>query len=693
MLFHHILSASALLFTNTVFAFSVQSTVLIIAKDTATSYSATSGLTAYGIPFQVLTVPSTGVTLPELSTASGNGNFGGIVILSEVSYEYAGGLYSSALTAAQWTALYAYQTSFGVRMTRIDAYPEAQFGTAPSSTVSPGCCEAGIEQLISISNSTSFAQAGMKIGATMSTSGLYHYPAVITDSSIATTVAKFGPSGIFTGDTTAAVINNIAGREQMVWFIGWASDWSPTSTYLEHAWITWMTRGLYAGFRRVYFSTQVDDMFLATSLYLPAGQDFRVKPADLDGHVTWTAAINAKLSPGSKYFAEMGHNGNGNIEASLVSDTAEICNPQSAIEYDEQIDTALEFQKPLGTGVDIWPVTPATYTWSRACTDLDALQKWWTVPANRDTFAHVTHTFSHAGLNNATYADVSREITFNKAWLAQVAIDKAQRFSGTGLIPPAITGMHNGDALRAFMDNGIVNGVGDNTRPVLMNAEHEHWPLISTVAGNGYAGFQITPRWATTIYYNCDLPACTVAEWIATSAGAGDIQALLANAVEVNTKHLLSLHHDPFMFHQANMRWADVPEIAVNGVTAKYSLLMMWVESVTQELMRLVEWPMISLKHDDIAASFAQRMARDQCAPNVAMIYGPSNTTRTITGVTVTTTGNVCGAEIPVTLPGPVIATQGRVGRFEKLGSDPLTVWLKMTGSPIMLVLQKPIQI
>tara|TARA_R110002060_G_scaffold21152_4_gene28725 strand:- start:64 stop:531 length:468 start_codon:yes stop_codon:yes gene_type:complete len=127
MLFH-VLSASALLLSNTVFAFSVQSTVLVIAKDATTSYSATSGLTAYGIPYQLLTVPSTGAALPELSTASGDGNFGGIVVLSEVSYEYDGGIYSSALTTDQWTALFDYQTSFGVRMTRIDVYPEAQFG-------------------------------------------------------------------------------------------------------------------------------------------------------------------------------------------------------------------------------------------------------------------------------------------------------------------------------------------------------------------------------------------------------------------------------------------------------------------------------------------------------------------------------------------------------------------------------------
>lgn len=35
-----------------------------------------------------------------------------------------------------------------------------------------------------------------------------------------------------------------------------------------------------------------------------------------------------------------------------------------------------------------------------------------------------------------------------------------------------------------------------------MSQQNEHWPLISTVAANGYAGVQINPRWATNIYYN-----------------------------------------------------------------------------------------------------------------------------------------------------------------------------------------------
>ncbi len=98
----------------------------------------------------------------------------------------------------------------------------------------------------------------------------------------------------------------------------------------------------------------------------------------------------------------------------MSNDTAGVCEPDTAIEYDEQIDTALEFQKVLGTGADIWPTTPSTYAWTLECTKLDALQNWWTTPAKRDAFAHVSHTFTHEGLNNATYADATREVRLTR---------------------------------------------------------------------------------------------------------------------------------------------------------------------------------------------------------------------------------------------------------------------------------------
>jgi hypothetical protein len=158
-LFHSLLVASTLL-TSFAWAKSASSTILVFARDTASSYSVTSGLNAYGIPYQLLIVPQAGITLPTLSSAATTGNYGGFLILSEVAYGYDNGWYS-AITAAQWTQLYTYQTTFGVRMVRLDVYPSDDFGVTTAISGS-GCCDAGVEQLVSISNSTAFPTAGIK---------------------------------------------------------------------------------------------------------------------------------------------------------------------------------------------------------------------------------------------------------------------------------------------------------------------------------------------------------------------------------------------------------------------------------------------------------------------------------------------------------------------------------------------------
>jgi hypothetical protein len=375
--------------------------------------------------------------------------------------------------------------------------------------------------------------------ANVSIANIYHTPAKITDPTIAWEVAKFSGSG------TAAVINLIGARQQMVWFMPFALDWAGSSNFLQHAWIHWITRGIYVGFRRIYFSTQVDDMFLETSLYRPAGQTYRCKPDDLSMHVDWQTTLNAKMPTGSEYFIEIGHNGNGDIEAATdMTEGEKECSPASGIEYADQIDGPPDYTKPPGTGKDIWPTTPKTYGWSAACAELDELQNWFADESNRDAFAHISHTFTHEDLTNATYADTSKEITFNQAWLNQVGLSAAARFSPNGIIPPAITGLHNADALKAWVDNGIVNVVGDNTRPLLLNTVNRFWPLATTVAANGYVGVNIMPRWATVIYYNCDLPACTLQEWIDTSGGKGTFNDLIADAKNTAIRNLMGLHWD-----------------------------------------------------------------------------------------------------------------------------------------------------
>jgi hypothetical protein len=302
----------------------------------------------------------------------------------------------------------------------------------------------------------------------MSTEGLWHYPATITDPATTWEVAQFSPAGSFSTVTTAAVINSFAGRQQMVWFTSWASDWSSTSAFLQHAHIHWMTRGLFVGHRRIYFNTQVDDMHLATMLYSPSDVAFRSRPADMAAHVAWQNALNTRLPAGSKYFIEIAHNGNGDIEyATEVPNTK--CTPPDFIDLPAQDATALEFQKPLGSGTDLWPATPSNYVWSPVCVAQDPLLAWFKVAANRNNFAHLSHTFTHESLNNATYSDANKEIVFNAMWMNQVGLTAATRFSAKGLVPPAITGLHNGDVIRAWVANGITNVVGDNTRPALMN--------------------------------------------------------------------------------------------------------------------------------------------------------------------------------------------------------------------------------
>ena len=119
--------------------------------------------------------------------------------------------------------------------------------------------------------------------------------------------------------------------------------------------------------------------------------------------------------------------------------TGTACNP-GPIEYPGQIDTALEFQKPLGTGTNIWPATPVNYpNYATSCLNLDNLKVWWSNTANRDAFAHVSHTFTHEDQDNATYYDVFNEISWNQAWMSAVGIASASKFSPNGLIPPAIT--------------------------------------------------------------------------------------------------------------------------------------------------------------------------------------------------------------------------------------------------------------
>ncbi|KAH6682458.1 hypothetical protein B0J14DRAFT_573628 [Halenospora varia] len=666
----------------------VRSTILVLATDRNAAFGGYSGLQGYGIPYEVLYVPSDGALLPLLNLSSASANYGAIVVISEVSHAYPSNgsnstTFKSALSDAQWASLYSYQVSFGVRMVQIGVYPGPKFGTQALG----GCCSPDVDQLVYISNITAFPTAGLVVGASVSTRSIWHYPAKVVDfATIKTTTefAQFSSISGFPSISSAGVINNFKdGRQQMVFHTTLATDWDAGSNFLQHAWIHWATRGLYTGFRRINFGTQVDDMFLQTEIYGPPPQKiFRVSPQDLDIHKLWTSDLNARLPPGSSYSMEIAHNGNGNLIQAWPNSN---CTTRP-IAYPLQSEPSLEFAKPPSLGTNLWPPSPLAYPYTPNCLLTDPLQAWFTNSSNRNSLLHVSHTFTHENFNNATYFDVNQEIKWNKAWIKDIGLDgNGERFSDAALVPPAITGLHNGDALRAWADNGVRNVVGDNTREVLRNQDNKFWPLITSVANNGYAGMLVVPRWATNIYYNCDVPSCTVTQWQKTSHGdlKGDFSSLLSLEKITNTRNLLGLHRDPFMFHQANLR---VTNITLNGVPGQYSMLQAWVETVLGEVGRLVTWPIITLKQDDLATSFLDRMTRDACNP--ILTYNVDASSKAIVSVTITTDGNLCSKPVPVTIPGGVTSSLGHI--TEQIGTDPLTIWTVMNGQPVTFNLTTP---
>src|SRR6202021_2781863 len=94
-----------------------------------------------------------------------------------------------------------------------------------------------------------------------------HYPTTITDPSTVTPFLRFEPNAEFPQETVGGVIKNWPdGRQEIDFFIAGTTA-SLTTAYLGHVWFQWGNRGLYSGFRRVYFSTQIDDFFLTTTLH------------------------------------------------------------------------------------------------------------------------------------------------------------------------------------------------------------------------------------------------------------------------------------------------------------------------------------------------------------------------------------------------------------------------------------------
>lgn len=136
-------------------AVTVNSTLLILARDKNATLPGTLVLQGYSIPYQVVDLSLSAAGFPQLNSTPDAGNFGGIVAVSARDYKN-GDDWKTILSEKKWQELYRYQEAFGVRMVRLNAWPSADFGVQSSG----GAVTA--DQPVAITDTTSFTTANLR---------------------------------------------------------------------------------------------------------------------------------------------------------------------------------------------------------------------------------------------------------------------------------------------------------------------------------------------------------------------------------------------------------------------------------------------------------------------------------------------------------------------------------------------------
>lgn len=422
--------------------------------------------------------------------------------------------------------------------------------------------------------------------------------------------------------------------------------------------LPWVTRGIFTGERRIVLSTQVDDYFLETGVYNTQmnrqfiyGVDndesaiYRISGSDINYLNQYQNQIRNVLPAGSNFTFEMAYNGKGFIDFDSIN------NPES-LEY---LTLALRDNF-------LW----VTHTWNHIdmrCIESDCTPSAVQVPPpNCYEFEYdsvcVYNTFDNEPVyptsGFTSYELVHYEISKNK-WFAKNKLyadktlidmlDESSTFSHFSMVTPRISGLNYSVSLQAMLDNGIFVAVGDTSRKDLQPENPYHTfkarPLVSE---NGspfndpgqFAGgnnVEIIPRFATRIYFDSSTPEENAMEHNAfygpNCDGFDQIGTIGANGLRCNTtsykydrdltfmeilqleksvtaKNLLQYRHDPYMFHQANLK-------AFQSGGGQTCLLCMWITEVVDAVMSYNTFPILTYKMDDLYNLYKEKESYDKC--------------------------------------------------------------------------------
>eukprot|EP00026_Physarum_polycephalum_P003715 Phypoly_transcript_03729.p1 GENE.Phypoly_transcript_03729~~Phypoly_transcript_03729.p1 ORF type:complete len:737 (+),score=86.88 Phypoly_transcript_03729:116-2326(+) len=530
---------------------------------------------------------------------------------------------STMLDASLSAALDSYQIIYGVRKVALYAIPDAP--------------------AMQLLGSASSQQMYFKIEDAPYTKGVqlsfydsipFGYAASVLDASVATPVI-IGKLVDGTETVVAAEIHNYDGTKNLEFYVPPTLNAGYTLAF-GNVWLQWVSGGMFIGLRRIIWSIQVDDLFLSTEVFdpvtltqSPSGPTYRCTPADIINLEIVLGLVN-EFVPGSNLRAEFAFNGAGvNIGGGLSAD-------------------------PLYLELKL----------------------------RQNSFFFESHTFTHPSLDPYTYEQTLDELTQN----IELAHDffgttnSTNVYSSSAMVTPSISGLFNGEVLRALAAVGITTVVGDNSRPELV-PENRYHGIYTSVAKHGFDGIFIVPRHVSDIYYDVSSPDAEIAQYTHIYGSAKTLHEIVVLQSHNAAQNLLAYRHDPFMFHQANL---GSYSMILGGQQKVTSLISMWIANTFSQLVRFSTLPYWTYKHEDLAEIWKDREIRDNCAADVQA---------TVTNGKITSLYLTSANSCRYALTGIDVVPVAGITSTETYGPD-VTTWIILNaGSPIQLTLATPISL
>jgi hypothetical protein len=474
--------------------------VLVISADgnEPSFQAAMAALDEMGIPAQAFIATRDGPLTPDKLVQGDIARYYAVILATSTLAYGSGPRYATAFSAQDWATLAAFESRFRIRRLMMYTYPDPEYGFQAVSGSGPATKTARL----TAEGRRIFSY--LKPDADIVVRNAWLYRARPAPGAVPLLVTP-------DGDALAVVKRFPDGRETL----GFAMDsnaWLLHTRLLIPGAITWVTRGVYLGERRVYLNPQVDDLFFDDDRY--AGPPYRITAAELEHAALWQRAV--RTQPLTKGFRlALAFNGEGS-EHFFVPQTATDPDPPVEPTEDPLTDEAVRVQ---------------------------------------DQFEWISHTYAHTNLDATTEPQTEWELRANDLVAQFLGFT---HYSRETLVTPDISGFQNQAAMLAAARRGVRYVVSDWSRA------DQRAPRFNTGIRNAYEPRILEiPRYPTNIFYNVTEPGELVEEFLAIHP---DFCRLFPDRCPLTYERLLDFESDtqlgylftydinPMMFHQANLR-------------------------------------------------------------------------------------------------------------------------------------------